>query len=1161
MPFEPHRAAPSDPAPASRGWLQLVLARQTLDRCTALLGEWRELRAARRAGLGQRSKRWRRLASAAAGLLLVFGGMMRGLWLSGSTDAATIPFFVGRTIDGAFDDAQSVSYADLDGDGDLDALGAATSPYDVTWWENDGTPADGGWITHTIDAAFVGATSVTAADLDGDGDLDVLAVGSGVHLAWWENDGSPANGGWTTHTIANAYLGGQTVAAADLDGDGDLDVLAAMFNPTDDVTWWENDGSPANGGWVTHTIDGGVAGALGVAAADLDGDGDLDVLGTSYYGDQVIWWENDGTPANGGWVTHTIDAAFDGAQAVTYGDLDRDGDLDVLGAAIYADDITWWENDGSPANGGWVTHTIDAAFDGAASVAAADLDMDGDLDVLGTASDADDVAWWENDGTPQDGGWITHTIDAAFDGAYSAVAADLDGDGDLDVLAAAAFAQDITWWENRTIHRNALLGGTIPFTHTISGAVNGPYSTASADLDGDGDLDVLAAASAGMLWWESDGTPADGGWTTHTIDGAFTGAESVAVADLDRDGDLDVLGASFLADDITWWENDGTPFDGGWTTHTISGAFDAAWSAAAADVDGDGDLDVLGAAIIDDDITWWENDGTPQNGGWVTHTIDAAFDGAADVAAADLDGDGDLDVLGAAAVADDITWWENDGTPLNGGWITHTIDGAFDATHDLAAADLDGDGDVDVLGTARSADGVAWWANDGTPLDGGWTTHTISGAFDGARSVTAADLDGDGDLDVLGAAYTGDDIAWWASDGTPGDGGWTTHTISGAFDGGYAVAAADLDGDGDLDALGAAAIADDVTWWSNHGGQFTLPTTGTAPVMMSPSGSDDFLKIAFTHNGRSGDNDEELVTLHLRFEDTTGAPDALTTSEANAIIAALRVYRDDGSGLFESGSDTLVTSVSPLALDGSGDQIVTFADGDAEVQLPHATGTRTYFVVLDLTAGYSTDPNRNGVTRIRVTHITQASSTAEDRPNDLPLEMAFTANTQSSTAGTELEIVTPTDTPTPTNTPTPTDTPTPTNTPTPTDTPTPTNTPTPDAPTSVELRAFRIEPWGDRVALVWETASEADVVGFNVYRATAPDEPGSRVNPALIPATGGAAAGARYALRDLPPAVGTYFYRLEVVNREGVPERHGPMTLRWTGPRLFLPWLGQSPVR
>jgi len=79
---------------------------------------------------------------------------------------------------------------------------------------------------------------------------------------------------------------------------------------------------------------------------------------------------------------------------------------------------------------------------------------------------------------------------------------------------------------------------------------------------------------------------------------------------VDGDGDLDVLGAAVDADDITWWEN--TAGDGtAWTEHIVDGTFDGAYSVYAADVDGDGDLDVLGAAQGDDDIAWWESDCIP----------------------------------------------------------------------------------------------------------------------------------------------------------------------------------------------------------------------------------------------------------------------------------------------------------------------------------------------------------------------------------------------------------------------------------------------------------------------------------------------------------------------------------------------------------------------
>ncbi|MCB0214842.1 MAG: VCBS repeat-containing protein, partial [Anaerolineae bacterium] len=122
---------------------------------------------------------------------------------------------------------------------------------------------------------------------------------------------------------------------------------------------------------------------------------------------------------------------------------------------------------------------------------------------------------------------------------------------------------------------------------------------------------------------------------------------------------------------------------------------------------------------------------------------------------ADVDGDGDLDILGAADVADDITWWENDGSQ---NFTEHTIDGGFDGANDIAAADVDGDGDMDVLGTGEYIDGITWWENDGSQ---NFSEHTITEAFDRVQALYTADVDGDGDLDVLGAAFNDDEIAVW----------------------------------------------------------------------------------------------------------------------------------------------------------------------------------------------------------------------------------------------------------------------------------------------------------------------------------------------------------------------------------------------------------------
>jgi len=118
--------------------------------------------------------------------------------------------------------------------------------------------------------------------------------------------------------------------------------------------------------------------------------------------------------------------------------------MDIIGAARYADDITWWENaDGTGTT--WAEHTVNSSFDGASAVYAADIDGDGDMDILGAAYGADEITWWENtDGTGST--WIEHIIDGSFDGVESVYAADIDGDGDMDILGAAHDADDIAWW-------------------------------------------------------------------------------------------------------------------------------------------------------------------------------------------------------------------------------------------------------------------------------------------------------------------------------------------------------------------------------------------------------------------------------------------------------------------------------------------------------------------------------------------------------------------------------------------------------------------------------------------------------------------------------------------------------------------------------------------
>ena len=353
-----------------------------------------------------------------------------------------------------------------------------------------------------------------------------------------------------------------------------------------------------------------------------------------------------------------------------------------------------------------------------------------------------------------------------------------------------------------------------------------------------------------------------------------------------------------------------------------------------------------------------------------------------------MDGDGDTDALSASRIDDKIAWYENangDGTS----WTERTITTGADGAHSVFAADVDGDGDTDALSASKFEDKIAWYENtngDGTA----WTVRTISSGADGAYAVFAADVDGDGDIDALSASNFDDKIAWYEN--TNGDGtAWTVRTITTGADGAFSVFAADVDGDGDLDVLSASYIDDRIAWYENRGGQFALTTTDTAPSAIEQDAIDDVLKIVMDHRGRSGDAAVELASLQLRFEADDGGSRVLTSGEANALIDELRIYLDDGDGVFDPADDSLVSTFDTLSLDASGEQAFSIPDDTADAQLAFGS-SRTFFAATLLTADASAQYPSN----FSVTHVTETSSTGEDAANDIPIALEFAENVTSS---------------------------------------------------------------------------------------------------------------------------------------------------------------------
>lgn len=366
-----------------------------------------------------------------------------------------------------------IGTGDLDGDGDLDLTSADALPHNnLYWFENDGR---GSFTRHFIqkdDPERLERHMV--GDVDSDTDLDVVIVKNlNGDVLWFENVGDPVGGVWPRHVITRGKLpGAYDVALSDLDADGDLDVAASSWRLGNQFAWFENPGRlcAGNGGptrrcyedghpeWTKHLIEDDLAETRTIRAADFDGDGDADLLGTAVGAGLVVWYENSGDPAEEPWRRHDIGRSslpIHGQPA----DLDGDGDWDVVMALGMRSregesghhQVVWYENDGDPLAVPWTKHVIADPFQNAFEVVVGDLDGDSQVEVVATAwGDPGQVAWFRHGGDPK-AQWTRYLLKEKWRRANQLLVADLDGDDRLDIAAIAERGSlEFRWWRNES---------------------------------------------------------------------------------------------------------------------------------------------------------------------------------------------------------------------------------------------------------------------------------------------------------------------------------------------------------------------------------------------------------------------------------------------------------------------------------------------------------------------------------------------------------------------------------------------------------------------------------------------------------------------------------------------------------------------------------------
>lgn len=326
--------------------------------------------------------------------------------------------------------------ADIDSDGDLDIIGVCRTKV-------MGVQMPEGTVHELYNAEAGGIIHAVPVDMDQDGDLDVAvarftnphlrgddAEGPDFTVAWLENSGKIET--WKLHIVDDQVHGSHGIAAGDLDGDGQPDLVTANVlgpNFPKSVSWWP--GSSGERKFIKEENAGGRPHYVEVA--DLNGDGKADVaLGSGNGWSVYLQGET-----SGDWEHQEVGEARGGTN-LAVGDFDGDGDLDLAGAVGHGTGVKWF------ANPGWEAQSIDETLSDVHSFSAGDLDQDGDTDLVGNSFQEKITRIYWNDGS---GNFTPVNIDEGNEQeSYGSMVVDLDEDGKLDILMGGRQSENVIWY-------------------------------------------------------------------------------------------------------------------------------------------------------------------------------------------------------------------------------------------------------------------------------------------------------------------------------------------------------------------------------------------------------------------------------------------------------------------------------------------------------------------------------------------------------------------------------------------------------------------------------------------------------------------------------------------------------------------------------------------
>jgi hypothetical protein len=693
---------------------------------------------------------------------------------------------------------------DVDGDGFPDII-AAKGNTGLTWYKYPN------WDKYTLKSFNWRADDIHSADIDGDGDLDVVGVqDDDGKVYWYENprpSGNPTNT-WNSYYIgtSNAYV--KDLEIADFNMDGKLDVVTRTSTTTsifiqNTPTSWTKVKT------LSHdSLDG-------LDVGDIDKDKDPDVVLNGF------WFETPSDLINGVWAKHEIDTKWhnqntgdwrDNNAKVYVADINNDEMIDVLISQSEKPGypVSWYEAS-DPKNGPWTEHVI-GYDDYSHTLQAGDMDNDGDTDVVVGKFERDDGAipapyplkvYYNKNG---DGlSWDVQEIDTL--GIYTGVIGDIGRDGDLDIIGSRSYWKGPVEIRISKMSDNKFplyqwtyiqVDNNMPPRIDHSGGPGYFFGLSMGDLTGDGYRDIVAH----KMFYKNPGGNMQGVWQRVQFPWDWIDAFAIVNVDNDQYGDVTAEGEESSNNiNIYWLEAQN--IDGTSWSRTLIGSVPKTghlWSqhyeVAQIVPGGKPEIIITGG----DGVYYFKIPSNPAGGNWPRVKI---IDNVVGYATGDINGDGYLDVAGGNWDTKQVIWWKNPGDG-SGNWVGYPIGSVNQGPDRFAVADIDGDGRKDIVVSEEEypvTQGVSscfWFKAKPNPQESGWQrTTVISGAYS-LNSMSAADMDRDGDKDiVLGEMGSQQRHMIFENDGS---GNFGNPIVVGTEKESHLGArVADLDRDGDLD--------------------------------------------------------------------------------------------------------------------------------------------------------------------------------------------------------------------------------------------------------------------------------------------------------------------------------------------------------------------------